>query len=199
MDRKEIAASQHDSSGRASLSCGGIAPSPSGLLASEVFVVNSTTSEFRHRKVAVGSGGIGETTIGNGSSSPPTIANSSDVDLRVPPWLDVVSGRYSVVASCDAIDVLTSAHDNDRYGKLIIEESGVGPLLKLVNEVNSTTSELRHQKVAVGSGGIGETAIGSGSSSPPAIANLSDADLRVPPWLDVVSGRYSVVASCDAV
>ena len=64
---------------------------------------------------------------------PPIAANEPILGLI---WEQIaILHTSSVDERADAAASLVSlARDNDRYGKLIIEEGGVGPLLKLVKE-----------------------------------------------------------------
>ncbi|KAM7252516.1 hypothetical protein ACFE04_024399 [Oxalis oulophora] len=63
---------------------------------------------------------------------PPIAANEPILCLIWEQIANLYNG--SIDSKADAAASLVSLADNDRYGKLIIEEGGVGPLLKLVKE-----------------------------------------------------------------
>lgn len=79
------------------------------------------------------SGGGGDDDIGGYLGLPPIAANEPILCLI---WEQIsILSIGSVDDRADAAASLVSlARDNDRYGKLIIEEGGVGPLLKLLKE-----------------------------------------------------------------
>lgn len=80
------------------------------------------------------SGGSADDDVGGGYLGLPPIAANEPILCLIWEQIAILSIGSLDDRADAAASLVSLARDNDRYGKLIIEEGGVGPLLKLVKE-----------------------------------------------------------------